>query len=366
MSRPLVTVYNSQLSLPKPEKPEGSKIKVVSMQGKRGLAPKGQLPLPEVFNAPIRTDIVNRMHAQVKKNLQQPYAVSRWAGGNTAAESWGTGRAVSRIPRVPGSGTHRAGQGAFGNMCRGGRMFAPTKVWRKWHHIIKTNERRYATASAISASGVTALVLARGHRVNWVQEVPFVVSNDIQSYHKTKEAFEFLKRSMVIEDVRKVKQTKALRAGKGKSRGRKYKMRLGPLIVYNEDQGIVKAFRNIPGVDLCSVNKLNILQLAPGGNVGRFIIWTEAAFDALNNKFGSYTLAPSILKRRNGTNYRLPRCEMQNTDLTKIIDSDNVQANLRPWKLSKRVPRRRNPLKNIHVMQRLNPLAYAIERKKSN
>lgn len=44
-----------------------------------------------------------------------------------------TGRAVARIPRVSGGGTHRAGQGAFGNMCRSGRMFAPTKTWRKWH-----------------------------------------------------------------------------------------------------------------------------------------------------------------------------------------------------------------------------------------
>jgi ribosomal protein L4 len=34
----------------------------------------------------------------------------------SSAESWGTGRAVSRIPRVPGGGTHRAGQGAFGNV----------------------------------------------------------------------------------------------------------------------------------------------------------------------------------------------------------------------------------------------------------
>jgi hypothetical protein len=41
-----------------------------------------------------------------------------------------TGRAVARIPRVSGGGTHRAGQAAFGNMCRSGRMFAPTKVWR--------------------------------------------------------------------------------------------------------------------------------------------------------------------------------------------------------------------------------------------
>ena len=60
----------------------------------------------------------------------------------TSAESWGTGRAVSRIPRVPGGGTHRAGQGAFGNMCRGGRMFAPTKTWRRWHRKVNVNEKR--------------------------------------------------------------------------------------------------------------------------------------------------------------------------------------------------------------------------------
>ena len=36
--------------------------------------------------------------------------VSAKAGHQTAAESWGTGRAVSRIPRVPGGGTHRAGE----------------------------------------------------------------------------------------------------------------------------------------------------------------------------------------------------------------------------------------------------------------
>ena len=84
--------------------------------------------LPEVFLSPIRPDIVNAVHTGLNKNNRQAYAVNKLAGHNTAAESWGTGRAVSRIPRVPGGGTHRAGQGAFGNMCRGGRMFAPTKV----------------------------------------------------------------------------------------------------------------------------------------------------------------------------------------------------------------------------------------------
>ncbi len=83
-------------------------------------------------------------------------------GEQTSAESWGTGRAVARIPRVRGGGTHRSGQGAFGNMCRGGRMYAPLKVWRKWHRKINLKQRRYALVSAIAASGVPSLVLARG------------------------------------------------------------------------------------------------------------------------------------------------------------------------------------------------------------
>ena len=62
--------------------------------------------------------------------------MSKHAGEQTSAISWGTGRAVARIPRVGGGGTHRSGQGAFGNMCRGGRMFAPTKIWRRWHRHV--------------------------------------------------------------------------------------------------------------------------------------------------------------------------------------------------------------------------------------
>ena len=87
----------------------------------------------------------------------------------------GTGRAVARIPRVSGGGTGRSGQGAYGNMCRGGRMFAPTKVWRRWHRRINQNQRRYATASAIAASALPALVQARGHRVSKVLTIMMVM-----------------------------------------------------------------------------------------------------------------------------------------------------------------------------------------------
>lgn len=57
------------------------------------------------------------------KNKRQPYAVNKLAGHQTSAESWGTGRAVARIPRVRGGGTHRSGQGAFGNVSLNLRLF---------------------------------------------------------------------------------------------------------------------------------------------------------------------------------------------------------------------------------------------------
>ena len=65
---------------------------------------------------------------------------------------------------MSGGGTNRSGQGAFGNMCRGGRMFAPTKTWRRWHRHINVNQRRYALCSALAASAVPALIMAKGIR----------------------------------------------------------------------------------------------------------------------------------------------------------------------------------------------------------
>ena len=72
--------------------------------------------LPAVFSVGIRPDIVNFVHTNISKNRRQGHAVNFFAGMKHSAESWGTGRAVSRIPRVGGSGTSRNGQGAFGNM----------------------------------------------------------------------------------------------------------------------------------------------------------------------------------------------------------------------------------------------------------
>merc|ERR1712241_934443 len=264
-ARPLITVYS--------EKSEATEKPVC---------------LPAVFKAPIRPDIVSFIHHEVAKNHRQPYCVNRDAGHQTSAESWGTGRAVARIPRVRGGGTHRSGQGAFGNMCRGGHMFAPTKVYRRWHRRVNVNQKRYAMTSAIAATGVPALVMAKGHRIEEIPEVPLVVSDSVQSFKKTKEAVTILKKLKAWSDIEKVYKSRRFRAGRGKMRNRRRIQRRGPCVIYNTDNGICHAFRNIPGVDTIAVEQLNLLKLAPGGHVGRFCIWTESAFKKLDNIYGTW------------------------------------------------------------------------------
>lgn len=78
---------------------------------------------------------------------------------------------MARIPRVRGGGTHRSGQGAYGNMCRGGRMFAPTKIWRRWHRKINVNQKRYALCSAVAASGIPSLVMSKGMHLTIVVQL---------------------------------------------------------------------------------------------------------------------------------------------------------------------------------------------------
>jgi len=335
-ARPLITVYN--------EKNEPSGVTIT---------------LPAVYKAPIRPDIVNFVHMNMSKNRRHPYAVSKEAGHQTSAESWGTGRAVARIPRVRGGGTHRSGQGAFGNMCRGGRMFAPTKTWRRWHRKINVNQRRYAVCSAIAATGIPALVMSKGHKIEEIPEVPLVVSSKIQEYTKTKQAVQFLRKFNAWADIQKVYNSKRFRAGKGKMRNRRRIQRLGPVIVYRKDQGLTRAFRNIPGIETINVDKLNLLRLAPGGHVGRFVIWTEDAFRRLDALYGTWK-TKSVEKK----NYNLPMHKMANTDLARLLKGPEIRRAIRPPKTKvQRYIMKKNPLKNIRVMLRLNPHVAVMRRK---
>ena len=142
-----------------------------------------------------------------------------------------------------------------------------------------------------------------------------------------------------------------MRAGKGKMRNRGRIQRRGPYIIYNEDNGIIKAFRSIPGITLLNVSKLNILKLAPGGHVGRFCIWTESAFRKLDELYGTWRKAASLK-----SNYNLPMHKMLNTDLSRILKSPEIQRALQaPRKKIHHRVLKKNPLKNLRIMLKLNP-----------
>jgi len=213
------------------------------------------------------------------------------------------------------------------------------------------NQRRYAMCSAIAATGIPAVVMSKGHRIEQIPEVPLVVSNKVQEMKKTKEAVQFLKKFKAWSDIEKVYKSRRFRAGKGKMRNRRRIQRRGPLVIFDKDQGIVRAFRNIPGITLLNVDRLNLLKIAPGGHVGRFCIWTEAAFKKLDRLYGTWKKS-STLK----TGYNLPMPKMTNTDLQRLLKSDEITAALRPKrKPGTRRIQKKNPLKNSRVMQRLNP-----------
>lgn len=190
-------------------------------------------------------------------------------------------------------------------MCAGGRMFAPTKTWRRWHRKINKNQRRYAMCSALAATGLPALVMARGHRIDRIHEVPLVVSDTVQDVSKTKDAVRILKALNAYADVEKSKDSRKIRAGKGKMRNRRYVQKKGPLIIYNEDHGLTRAFRNLPGVDMLHIDRLNLLHLAPGGHLGRFCIWTKSAFSKLDALYGTWRKKSTAKKNYKWVNHWL-------------------------------------------------------------
>lgn len=176
---------------------------------------------------------------------------------------------------------------------------------------------------------------------------------------KTSAAIGLLKGIGAGPDLVKVEKSRKMRAGKGKMRGRRFRQRRGPLVVYNPDEDgkeLVRAFRNIPGVETSSVYSMNLLQLAPGGHLGRFIVWTSSAFAALDKLYGS-TTTPSAMKR----DFLLPSNLVSNADIGRLINSSEIQAVLRAQKGTATTKRtgvqKKNPLTNRQILLRLNPYA---------
>jgi len=242
----------------------------------------GKIELPIIFATPIRPDVIKRAVLAIQSSNIQPQGRDPMAGKRTTAESRGTGSGIARVPRIKGG----SGKAAFAPGTVHGRAgHPPTSEKRILKHISK-KEKRLALRSAIAATASKELVVARGHAVEDVPEIPLIVTNDWEKLKKTKDVEAALTQLGILSDIYRVRESRKVRAGKGKFRGRKMKQAVGPILVVAEDKGIGEAAQNIPGVDVVEVSNLNAEDLAPGTHPGRLAIWTNGAIEKLQALHG--------------------------------------------------------------------------------
>ncbi|MEK6826547.1 MAG: 50S ribosomal protein L4 [Nanoarchaeota archaeon] len=246
--------------------------------------------LPEQFNEPIREDLIKRTVLSLQAGKRTPYGAKRYAGMRQAVEiskrrrkfKGSYGKGISRAPRktILRRGSQFYWVGAFAPGTVGGRRAHPPKPGKIWKQKINTKERRKAIRSALSATTNLQIVKLRGHKIDFL---PLVVESKIEKIKTTKEAKNVLLSLGLGRELLRVHKKK-VRAGKGKMRGRKYKLKKGPLIVTSKECLLSKSASNIAGVDVCVVNNLNAELLAPGAVPGRLTIFTEDALKILNEK----------------------------------------------------------------------------------
>ncbi len=240
----------------------------------------GTLHLPTVFLAPIRRDIIRRaVHALLTSRLQ-PKGTDPLAGKRTTAVSWGVGHGVARVPRIKGSS-----RAAFVPQAVGGRKAHPPRTDKKIKEYINEKEKRLATISALAATAIPEIIKARGHRVDSVKQIPPVIVDDFEKLTKSRDVRKTLMALGLWEDVERAAKNKRVRAGKGKMRGRKYKVPKSLLIVASEGAEVALAARGLPGVDVTSARLLNVVDLAPGGVPGRLTLYTVSAVNELAKRF---------------------------------------------------------------------------------
>ncbi|MBI2574634.1 50S ribosomal protein L4 [Candidatus Woesearchaeota archaeon] len=252
---------------------------------------KGSIELPQQFSEPVNRDLIKRAVLALQANKRQPYGAKPTAGKRQSAKisrrrrnykgSYGMG--ISRVPRktMSRSGRRFMWMGAFAPGTVGGRRAHPPKAEKIWAQKINKQENRKAIRSAIAATLNKELVAARGHKAP--EAYPFVLGSGAETIQKTKEAAKALA-GIGFEDELIRASKKTIRAGKGKMRGRRYVTKKGLLLVVAKSCELMKAARNLPGIEIVEVNRLNAELLAPGTAPGRMTLFTESAIERLGKE----------------------------------------------------------------------------------
>jgi len=230
--------------------------------------------LPSAFDHEFRPDLIRLSVTAIRANRRQAYGPKRDAGMSHAVSTWGKGRGVARVQRLT-----QGRNAAESPPNVGGRRAHPPKPEKVWHKKMNCKQRRKAKLAALAATANRDLVISRGHRIDDGKKVafPIVLSNQFEKIQKTRALVDVLKTIGVWPDVRRAKKGTHIRAGRGTMRDRKYKKPRSILIVVGDDVPVLKAGKNLPGVNVVPVRQLNTESLAPGGDPGRLTVFSQNA-----------------------------------------------------------------------------------------
>jgi large subunit ribosomal protein L4e len=240
-----------------------------------------KIDLPPVFSTPLRPDVIKRAVLAIQSNRLQPQGRDPMAGKKTSAESRGTGSGTARIPREKGG----SGKAKFAPSTVGGRQPHPPKAEKIIVKNIPRKEAKLALLSAIAATAKKEIVTARGHKTEDVVAFPLIVDDTLEGLTKAQEVEDAMTCLGVLPDLTRVRDSRKIRAGKGKHRGRKMKQAVGPLIVVVNQKSVINAASNLSGVEVTTVKNLNTEMLAPGTQPGRLTVWTSGAIAQLNELY---------------------------------------------------------------------------------
>jgi large subunit ribosomal protein L4e len=264
-------------------------MNVLDLNGKSA----GTAHLPKQFTEEYRPDIIKRAVLAMQTHSLQHQGTKIGAGQRHNAylskrrheykSTYGRGQSRTPAKTMSHAGAHFNRVGANVPQTRGGREAHPPRVEKVIIEKINDKERKKAIRSALAATAIREIIELRNHQIADVKEFPIIIKNDFEKIAKTAEVVKVLEALGLRAELERTKEKK-VRAGRGKSRGRVYRKKTGPLIIVSKKSELINAAKNIPGVEIVEAKKLNVELLAPGTHAGRLAIFTEAAIKEIAEK----------------------------------------------------------------------------------
>ncbi|HLD42128.1 MAG TPA: 50S ribosomal protein L4 [archaeon] len=261
------------------------KLPIYDLEGKKS----GEIDVGQSLSSPVRSDIITRCFLAEQALTRQPYGTDWFAGKRTSAHYHGErgtrysmmNKEMARLRRIHGNQGYLSMTARFSPQAIKGRAAHPPKSEKNWLIKVNKKERMLGLISSLAASSDKSIILNKGYVLpENLNYYPIIVEDRLEKIKNTKEAVNLFRKLGFEKEMERSSQKK-VRAGKGKSRGRKYKKKAGPLVIVKDDKGASKSIKNIAGFDCVLSKDLSVSKLSPGGHPGRLVILTESAMKEL-------------------------------------------------------------------------------------